>query len=69
MVEHIIAQETRSIYEYHQYEHQVNLVYDEPPKVFWKFYDLYRRRMITLDEYRSSSGIPASLLSMYLSSI
>lgn len=25
--------------------------YRDPPKAFWKYYDLYRRKQITLDEY------------------
>ena len=37
-----------------------------PPKTFWKFYDLYRRKEITFDEYVNLSGIPAPLLSIYL---
>ena len=69
MVKHIITQETGIIHEYHQHKHQADLDFEEPPKVFWKFYDLYRRGKITLDEYRNSSGISASLLSMYLCSI
>ena len=41
----------------------------EPPKVFWQYYDLYRRGKITIDEFRSLSGISVSLLSTHLCSI
>jgi len=41
----------------------------EPPKVFWQYYDLYRRGKITIDEYRNLSGISALLLSIYLNRI
>lgn len=30
----------------------------EPPKSFWKYYDLYRRRRITLAEYAEKTGLP-----------
>ena len=27
------------------------------PKVFWKYYDLYRRKLLTLDEFHKLSGL------------
>ncbi len=29
----------------------------EIPKVFWKYYDLYRRGLIDLDQYAENSGL------------
>lgn len=31
--------------------------YRDPPKAFWKYYDLYRRKQITLDEYAVMTGL------------
>ena len=31
----------------------------EPPKVFWKYYDLYRRKRISLSEYAAATGLSA----------
>ena len=39
---------------------------EEPPKVFWKYYDSYRRRKITLSEYSLASCMPISLIQYYL---
>ena len=38
----------------------------EIPKSFWKYYDLYRREIITLKEFSSSSGLPEKELLKYL---
>ena len=39
------------------------------PKVFWKYYDLYRRKQITFNEYIALSGIQEELLAEYLNYI
>lgn len=36
------------------------------PKVFWKYFDLYRRKLITLREYARLSGIEEEVLVSYL---
>jgi len=52
-----------------QPKHQKNRNNKEPPKIFWKFYDLYRRGQITIEEYRNLSGLPTNILSLYLRNI
>lgn len=42
---------------------------EEPPKVFWKYYDSYRRKKITLSEYSLASGMPISLIQYYLKNV
>lgn len=42
---------------------------DEIPKVFWKYYDLYRRGKITLRQYVDKSGISESEIVSYLNTI
>ncbi len=39
------------------------------PKVFWKYYDLYRRKIITLEEYSEKTHISREMLIYYLSII
>jgi len=39
------------------------------PKIFWKYYDLYRRKMITLSEYATLSGIRIEMLTEYLDDV
>lgn len=39
------------------------------PKIFWQFYDLYRRKQISLQEFSVLSGIPESTLNAYLKTI
>ena len=36
------------------------------PKVFWKFYDLYRRKQITLLEFSRLTGLSEKTLRSYL---
>ena len=36
--------------------------YRDPPKAFWKYYDLYRRKQITLDEYAVMTGLAPSAI-------
>ena len=43
--------------------------YGEPPKVFWKYYDLYRRRQITLDEYVVKTGLELPAICYYLDAV
>ena len=40
--------------------------YSEPPKIFWKFYDLYRRKKMSLDEYAIATDLSVSLIQRYL---
>lgn len=39
------------------------------PKIFWKYYDMYRRRVISFAEFVALTGIKASVLNEYLSFI
>lgn len=41
----------------------------EPPKVFWKYYDLYRRKRISLKEYAAATGLSAFAIRHYLKNI
>ena len=43
--------------------------YRDPPKAFWKYYDLYRRKQITLDEYAVMTGLAPSAICCYLAAI
>lgn len=43
--------------------------YRDPPKAFWKYYDLYRRKQITLDEYAVMTGLAPSAICRYLAAI
>ena len=38
----------------------------EPPKVFWKYYDLYRRKRISLSEYVAATGLSAFTIRHFL---
>lgn len=37
------------------------------PKVFWQYYDLYRREEISLEEYSQKSDLPEDEILHYLS--
>ena len=39
------------------------------PKIFWAFYDLYRRKQITLDEFSQKTNIAKKNLQKYLQQI
>ena len=39
------------------------------PKIFWKYYDKYRRGKITFSEFASLTGIKANVLNEYLAFI
>lgn len=39
------------------------------PKIFWKYYDLYRRHKITLSQYSESSGLQTWEIKNYLKAI
>ena len=36
------------------------------PKVFWKYYDAYRRKQISLKEFSKLTDLPEALLRKYL---
>ena len=36
------------------------------PKVFWKYYDAYRRKQISLKEYSKLTDLPERVLRKYL---
>ena len=38
----------------------------EPPKTFWKYYDLFRRKQITLEQFSQLSKITIDELHFYL---
>ena len=40
-----------------------------PPKVFWKYYDLYRRKQISLEEFSRLSGLKSCEICTYLDAI
>lgn len=42
---------------------------DEIPKIFWKYYDEYRRKKISLKEYSKLTGIKENQLEIYFSEI
>ena len=44
-------------------------VVSDIPKVFWKYYDLYRRNEITLNEYAVKTKISKQEIIYYLSVI
>lgn len=41
----------------------------EPPKVFWKYYDLYRRKRISLSEYAAATGLSAFAIRHFLKDV
>ncbi len=41
----------------------------EPPKVFWKYYDLYRRKKISLSEYAAATGLSAFAIRHFLKNV
>ena len=41
----------------------------EPPKVFWKYYDLYRRKRISLSEYIAATGLSAIAIRHFLKNV
>ena len=41
----------------------------EPPKEFWKYYDLYRRKKLSLEEFSKCSEIEIHYLVEYLKCI
>lgn len=41
----------------------------EPPKVFWKYYDLYRRKRISLSEYAAATGLSAFVIRHFLKNV
>lgn len=43
--------------------------HEEPPKIFWKYYDSYRRKKNTLSEYTIATSIPTSAIQNYLKNI
>lgn len=41
----------------------------DPPKVFWKYYDLYRRKRISLSEYAAATGLSAFSIRHFLKNV
>ena len=41
----------------------------DPPKVFWKYYDLYRRKRISLSEYAAATGLSAFVIRRFLKNV
>ncbi len=41
----------------------------EIPKIFWKYYDLYRRKVITLEVFSLKTGISKDRILIYLEEI
>lgn len=42
---------------------------DTPPPIFWKYYDLYRRKQISISEFSEYSGLLVDDLFLYLKSV
>lgn len=54
------------------YLHSPSLPEDETqsiPKIFWKYFDLYRRKKITLYQYSESTGLPIHDIEKFLKEI
>lgn len=45
------------------------LIGEEPPKIFWKYYDLYRRKRISLNEYVAATDLSAFEIRHFLKNI
>ena len=45
------------------------IVKDDIPKIFWKYYDLFRRKKITLSQYSNNTGLPVSDIEKFLREI
>lgn len=43
--------------------------YLDPPKSFWKFYDLYRRKQISLDQFSQLSGLSVYEICKFLKNL
>ena len=41
----------------------------EPPKAFWKFYDLYRRKQISLQQFSQLSGLSLHEVQVFLKAL
>lgn len=41
----------------------------EAPKMFWKYYDLYRRKRISLSEYAAATGLSAFAIRYFLKNV
>jgi len=39
------------------------------PKVFWKYFDLYRRKLITMEQFSKQTQIPIEEIKQHLSII
>ena len=39
------------------------------PKSFWKYYDLYRRKKITMEEFSQRTGLTKTEIEAYLKEI
>ena len=45
------------------------MAYRQPtdiPKVFWKYFDLYRRKKITLNQYSENTGLSIPVIEEFL---
>lgn len=41
----------------------------EIPKIFWKYFDLYRRKLMTIEEYSVKSGLSVCEIQLFLQEI
>lgn len=44
-----------------------SIIATEPPKIFWRYYDLYRRKKMSLEKFAQCSNLPMDELRQYLS--
>ena len=42
---------------------------EDVPKIFWKYYDLFRRKKITLTQYSESTGLTVTEIEKFLREI
>jgi hypothetical protein len=43
--------------------------YTDPPKIFWKYYDLFRRKQITLEQFSSLSHLSKKEITTFLKNL
>lgn len=44
-------------------------VTDDIPKIFWKYYDLFRRKKITLSQYSEETGLSVPDIKRFLAKV
>lgn len=39
------------------------------PKIFWKYYDLFRRKLLTIEDFSQKTGLEQNTIRLYLQEI